>query len=351
MEGPDVNVLIVDGVKRGQNAREIHEYLLEQWPDICPSYSTVARKVMLKKRGENIFKRQGISGQKKIVRTQHYHDLVQNVIIIDPRLSVRCIAEFLHISSTSVFNILTKDLNMRKLCCRWVPHALTKAQMDARVAWCERMIDGIRESNGSVLDRIVTLDETYVYYYEPLLKKDSREWTAKNQTPPTKVVAPRSTKKVGITVMFDKSGWYDVLTLPKNSTWNSTYVVNKTLPSLLKSFRIRRPRSGFSRMMLHWDNAPCHSSEKTSEFIVSKSIEETCHPAYSPDLAPCDFYIFPKLKQYLRGKRFQSDEELLDAIHIFFKKLKKSDYEYVFNEWQRRMVKCIDCRGIYFEKV
>jgi histone-lysine N-methyltransferase SETMAR len=42
---------------------------------------------------------------------------------------------------------------------------------------------------------------------------------------------------------------------------------------------------------------------------------EVCeHPAYSPDLAPSDFHLFPKLKEFLGDRRFKSDEEVKDAI-------------------------------------
>jgi len=39
------------------------------------------------------------------------------------------------------------------------------------------------------------------------------------------------------------------------------------------------------------------------------------HPAYSPDLAPSDFSLFPTLKEFLGGRRFNSDEDVKDAVH------------------------------------
>jgi histone-lysine N-methyltransferase SETMAR len=38
------------------------------------------------------------------------------------------------------------------------------------------------------------------------------------------------------------------------------------------------------------------------------------HPAYSPDLAPSDFRLFPTLKEFLIGRRFKSDEEVKNAV-------------------------------------
>ena len=38
------------------------------------------------------------------------------------------------------------------------------------------------------------------------------------------------------------------------------------------------------------------------------------HPAYSPDLAPSDFFLFPNLKKDIRGCHFRSDEEVMAVI-------------------------------------
>ena len=46
-------------------------------------------------------------------------------------------------SSTSMYKILHEHLAVKKICSRWIPHNLTKAQKDARVAWCKQIIDSI----------------------------------------------------------------------------------------------------------------------------------------------------------------------------------------------------------------
>jgi histone-lysine N-methyltransferase SETMAR len=48
------------------------------------------------------------------------------------------------------------------------------------------------------------------------------------------------------------------------------------------------------------------------------------HPPYSPDFAPSDYYLFPKLKGHLRGLRFSSDEYLKEAVEEFFEELSKT---------------------------
>ena len=63
------------------------------------------------------------------------------------------------------------------------------------------------------------------------------------------------------------------------------------------------------------DNARTHAARQTQALLREKlywNIFE--HPPYSPDLAPSGFFLFPKIKEHLAGKRFVNDEDLKDAI-------------------------------------
>jgi len=55
---------------------------------------------------------------------------------------------------------------------------------------------------------------------------------------------------------------------------------------------------------LHHDNAPAHSTALLKAFLAKHHITEACQPLYSPDLTPYDFWLFPKLKSLLKGRRF-----------------------------------------------
>jgi hypothetical protein len=60
--------------------------------------------------------------------------------------------------------------------------------------------------------------------------------------------------------------------------------------------------------LLHHDNAPSHTSFFTREFLTKNNTTVIPHPPYSPDLAPCDFSLFPRLKIKLKGRRFDTIE-------------------------------------------
>jgi transposase len=60
--------------------------------------------------------------------------------------------------------------------------------------------------------------------------------------------------------------------------------------------------------LLLQDNAPAHTSLKTTEFVTNNNIVIVPHPPYTPDLAPCDFLLFPKLKMKLKGRHFETSK-------------------------------------------
>ena len=64
---------------------------------------------------------------------------------------------------------------------------------------------------------------------------------------------------------------------------------------------------------LHHDNAPAHSAHVVQAFLAKNSMPLIRQAPYSPDLAPCDFWLFPKLKTTLKGRRFQSHYEKSDG--------------------------------------
>jgi len=53
---------------------------------------------------------------------------------------------------------------------------------------------------------------------------------------------------------------------------------------------------------LHHDNVPAHSTVLVQAFLAKHLITQVCQHPYSPDLSPCDFWLFPKLRSPLKGR-------------------------------------------------
>jgi len=73
------------------------------------------------------------------------------------------------------------------------------------------------------------------------------------------------------------------------------------------------------------------------------------HHPYSPDLAPCDFFMFPRMKRDLKGKRFQNVEELREKMMEARKTITLQEFQNCFEQWKKQWDKCIDSQGEYFE--
>ena len=75
------------------------------------------------------------------------------------------------------------------------------------------------------------------------------------------------------------------------------------------------------------------------------------HPLYSPDLALCDFWLFPYLKDQIRGKHYESLDDIKVAVQQALANLHEEEFKDAFQKWTERMRKCIECGGEYFEKL
>ena len=99
---------------------------------------------------------------------------------------------------------------------------------------------------------------------------------------------------------------------------------------------------------IHFDNASSHTAKSTIQYCESKNHRILPHPPYSPDLAPSDFFLFGYIKGKCKGKRFNSTNELIEFINDVFYEIPKPVIISVFDEWVKRLEKCIECKGEYF---
>jgi len=70
---------------------------------------------------------------------------------------------------------------------------------------------------------------------------------------------------------------------------------------------------------------------------------------YSPDMAPCDFFLFPKLKLPLRGTRFESIQDIKENSLRELKAIPEYAYKKCMDDWIVRWKKCTASNGAYFE--
>ena len=134
----------------------------------------------------------------------------------------------------------------------------------------------------------MTVDETWVHYYEPENKAQSRQWVGPGSPRPKKFKTQPSAGKVMATVFWDAKGVIMLDFLPMRSTITGVYYANK-LDQLRTAIREKR-RSKLSKgVLLQQDNARVHTCKVAMDAVEQNGYELIPHPAYSPDLAPSDY--------------------------------------------------------------
>ena len=123
------------------------------------------------------------------------------------------------------------------------------------------------------------------------------------------------------------------------------------LDRLLKRIRrVRTPKFQSNEWFLLHDNAPSHSAAIVKKFLANRKVAVLHRPPYSPDLAPADYFLFPKLKFSLKGRHFQTVEEIQCAVTRELNKVSKTAFLEGMKKLKECANKCTDQGGMYFEE-
>ena len=148
---------------------------------------------------------------------------------------------------------------------------------------------------------------------------------------------------------FDSTSMIYMHWVPIGQTVNKEYYV-EVLREFMKRFGRKRPalfKSG--QWYLHQDNALVHNSILITEYLTKIGIKTVPQPPYSPDLALCDFWLFPKVKEKFRGCHYETIEEMKEAVTKIIDTLTQEDFAGDFQKLMERCNKCIGAGGDYFE--
>ena len=130
-----------------------------------------------------------------------------------------------------------------------------------------------------------------------------------DENPPVKFKRNRSASKQMIACFSAKFGHVATIPLEGRKTVRADWYVNHCLPNAFQAWCKRRPRTGVRGLLLHHDNANAHTAVVTLDFLAASDVQLVTHPPYSPDLALCDWVLFPFVKWQLMGKQFQNAED------------------------------------------
>lgn len=300
------------------------------------------------KKGRSLVKDLPRSGRPSTASTEENVEKVEKIVLENRHVSLREIASEVDISYGSAEHIVLDILGMRRVAAKLVPKDLNFIQKHHRKTVAEELISEA-ENDPTFMKRIITGDETWVYEYDVETSQQSSEWRFENEPKPKKPRQSRSKVKVLLTVFFDFRGVVHFEYLPSGETVNKEYYLS-VLKRLRDAVRRKRPELWSNNSwLLHDDNAPSHRAHIVRDYLTKHQVNTILQPPYSPDMAPCDFFLFPKLKLPLRGKRFESLETIKENATKELKSIPTEAYKMCMDKWVERWRMCVASEGCYFE--
>jgi histone-lysine N-methyltransferase SETMAR len=120
---------------------------------------------------------------------------------------------------------LHEELDMKKLCARWVPRLLTAHQKRTPLKISEQCLERFKKNETDIVSRFIPMDETWIHHYTPESKQQSKQWTEACSAPKKTRLVP-SAGKVMASVFWDDEGILFIAYLEKGKTINGKYYSN-----------------------------------------------------------------------------------------------------------------------------
>jgi histone-lysine N-methyltransferase SETMAR len=269
--------------------------------------------------------------------------ILRPLIEENPQISAKRLAIVTGHARETIRKTVCDELGLRRVSHKYVPHLLSQDQKNSRKSIAVKILPILLDSKEYGFSNVYTGDESWMYYDYPV----GDVWVKEGEPRPLEERKMVSSKKMMITTFWNGDGNFFLEALEEGQHINAAYFVSSILKPLESHFggdSILTPHPQY----IHFDNARPHTAKITTSFLKDTSFTVLPHPAYSPDLAPCDFWMFGYMKGKLAGKRFETGPALQAAILAFLKGIDKSMFVSTMKEWIERLRFVIKNGGDYF---
>lgn len=326
---------------QGKSKYEILSEMNNTFQKDVIKYSTITKYIR-----QISFQSNKVGSDKKDENYEHL--LLQNIILKIlkdfPFNSIREIADMSNIPKSTVHRILTSELHYVPVHLRWVPHFLNFDQKAARVELSKSLLRTLQKAQHQNFSFFFTGDESWLY----LSTSHELQWIPQGEKPSTREKKMIGSKKYMLSVFWNPDGFLIIDILPDDFRFTSEYFINNILEKIYEATKTLREKE-HRKIIIHFDNARPHTSRKVVEYMDLHSMKRAPHPAYSPDIAASDFYLFGYLKNELEGEEFETADQLFDAIQKILSEISHDTLNKVFLEWMKRLQQVIDNNGNYIE--
>ena len=177
-----------------------------------------------------------------------------------------------------------------------------------------------------------------MYYYDHLSQQKAKVWKKSGEETLTRLRRTRSAEKIMIVIFWYKYGILLIEYLPRGIATSNPYYASIT-ERLHCAIREKRRGKVSDGVMLFHDNASVHKCNIVETAIRKAGFVKLNNPAYSPDIASVDYYLFSNLKKFLRVKNFSGDDETIDIVEDYLNNLDSEflckGIESLHDRWQR----------------
>jgi len=94
-----------------------------------------------------------------------------------------------------------------------------------------------------------------------------------------------------------------------------------------------------------WFQRSSPKNKSKEEFLATEQITVLEHPAYSPDLAPSDFFLLQKIKEILKGRHFDDSDDIRSNTTAALKAIPQNQFQNCFEGWTTRCHRCVASQG------
>ena len=183
------------------------------------------------------------------------------------------------------------------------------------------------------MEEIVTGDETWIYHFQPDSKAKNKVWVSSEGDRPVIAHRCKTSNRMLYAIFFYSKGPVLQIPVPKGSSVTRKFYRESVLTELVDFYQKRRLRTGVHSIKLLHDNTPAHKSATVQEYLKESGLDVLDHPPYNPDLSPCDFWLFPRLKEMLAGHHFESCCGIGSVVYQCLQHIPKEDYWAAFWKW------------------
>ncbi|UYV83329.1 K02A2.6-like [Cordylochernes scorpioides] len=213
---------------------------------------------------------------------------------------------------------------------KFIPRFLTNEQKLCRLATCEDMLEMTR-TDPEWKDKIITGYETW------------------GELSPKKSRLLKSRNKVLLVAFLDKKGIFHHEYLHAGQTVIKDMYLG-ILRRLKEAIRKKRPEKWTNGgWILHHDNARPHTAHLMTSFLAKNGTQILLQPPFFPDIAPNDLFLFPKLEAVLKGRHFDTRDDIIEKSPLALKSIPKEAYKNCFDNWEKRWC-CVIVQRFHFNK-